>query len=69
MTGPNTFTLNGSQQDDLHQSDGRTGVWVRSSLMPDCTGTQTALQPVTVTAATPCAPWQLYPGKEVRTLF
>jgi hypothetical protein len=69
VTGPNTFTLDGSQEDDLRPGDGVTGVYVRSSLLPDCTGTQTALQPVTVTPSIPCTPWQLYPAQEVRTLL
>ncbi len=69
VTGPNTFTLNGSQEDDLHIGDGASAVWVRSSVLPDCTGTQTSIQPVTVTAATRCTPWNLYPSKEVLTIF
>jgi hypothetical protein len=69
VTGANTFTLNGSQEDDLHMGDGFSAVWVRSSVLPDCTGTQTAIQPVTVTSATPCVPWSLYPSKEVLTIF
>jgi hypothetical protein len=69
VTGPNTFRLNGSQQDDLHTGDGFSAVWVRSSVLPDCTGTQTSIQPVTVTSATRCTPWSLYPSKEVLTIF
>jgi hypothetical protein len=69
VTGPNTFTLNGSQQDDLHTSDGFSAVWARSSVLPDCTGTQTSIQPVTVTSATRCTPWSSYPSKEVLTIF
>ena len=49
VTGANTFTLDGSQQDNLRPGDGTTGAYVRSSVLPDCTGTQTSLQPVTVT--------------------
>jgi hypothetical protein len=69
VTGTNTFTLNGSRQDDLHMGDGFSGVYVRSSVLPDCTGTQTSIQPVTVTSATRCTPWNVYPSKEVLTLF
>ncbi len=69
VTGPNTFTLNGSQQDDLHLGGGSSAVYVRSSVLPDCTGTQTSIQPVTVTSATRCTPWNLFPYKEVMTIF
>jgi hypothetical protein len=69
VTGPNTFTLNGSQEDDLHIGDGRTAVWVRSSVLPDCTGTQTSIQPVAVTSSPGCVPWNQYPSKEVLTIF
>ena len=69
VTGPNSFTLDGSRADDLRPGDGRTGVYVKSSLLPDCTGTQTSIQPVTVTPATRCTPWSAYPAKEVRTLL
>jgi hypothetical protein len=69
VTGPNTFTLNGSQEDDLHIGDGRSAVWVRSSVLPDCTGTQTSIQPVTVTSSPGCVPWSQYPAREVLTIF
>ena len=68
VTGANTFTLNGSQQDNLRPGDGTTGVYVRSNVLPDCTGTQTSLQPVTVTS-TPCVPWNAYPNYEVLTIL
>jgi hypothetical protein len=69
VTGTNTFTLNGSQEDDLHPGDGFSAVWVRSSVLPDCTGTQTSIQPVTVTSSPGCTPWNRYAAKEVLTLF
>ena len=69
VTGPNTFTLDGSRADDMRMSDGRTGTYIRSSVLPDCTGTQTALQPVTVTTTTRCTPWGQYPAREVRTIL
>jgi hypothetical protein len=69
VTGTNTFTLNGSQEDDLHPGDGFRAVWVRSSVLPDCTGTQTSIQPVTVTSSPGCTPWNRYAAKEVLTLF
>jgi hypothetical protein len=68
VTGPNSFTLDGSMQDGLH-GDGHGGSFVRSSLLPDCTGTQTSIQPVSVTAATPCTPWRLFAPKEVLTIL
>ncbi len=68
VTGANTFTLNGSQQDNLRPGDGTTGAYVRSSVLPDCTGTQTSLQPVTVTS-TRCVPWNAYPTNEVLTIL
>jgi hypothetical protein len=69
VTGTNTFTLDGSTRDDLRPWDGFGGGFVKASVLPDCTGTQTSIQPVTVTPATRCVPWRLYPGKEVRTLL
>jgi hypothetical protein len=42
---------------------------VRSSVLPDCTGTQTSIQPVTVTSSPGCTPWNRYAAKEVLTLF
>jgi hypothetical protein len=69
VSGPNTFTLNGSQEDDLHTGDGFSAVWVRSSVLPDCTGTQTSIQPVTVTSSPRCTPWNQYPSREVLTIF
>jgi hypothetical protein len=69
VTGPNSFTLNGSRADELYPGDGRTGVYVRASLLPDCTGTQTSIQPVTVAPAPRCTPWNAYPASEVRTLL
>jgi len=69
VTGTNTFTLNGSRKDDLHPGDGFSAVWVRSSVLPDCTGTQTSIQPVTVTSSPGCVPWSAYPSKEVLTIF
>jgi hypothetical protein len=68
VTGANTFTLNGSQQDNLRPGDGTTGAYVRSNVLPDCTGTQTSLQPVTVTS-TRCVPWNTYPNYEVLTIL
>ena len=69
VTGTNTFTLNGSRKDDLHIGDGFSAGWVRSSVLPDCTGTQTSIQPVTVTSSPGCVPWSAYPSKEVLTIF
>jgi hypothetical protein len=69
VTGPNSFTLNGSRQDDLRPGDGVTGVYVKSSALPDCTGTQTSIQPVTVSPTPRCTPWNAYPGREVRTIL
>jgi hypothetical protein len=69
VTGPTTFTLDGSAQDNLRPGNGHRGSWVPTSVLPDCTGTQTALQPPAITPATPCAPWGSYPTGEVRTLL
>ena len=69
VTGPNSFTLDGSQSDLLHPGDGSTGVYVRSSALPDCTGTQTSIPPVTVTSATRCTPWSAFATREILTLF
>jgi hypothetical protein len=69
VTGTNTFTLNGSRKDDLRAGDGFSAVWVRSSVLPDCTGTQTSIQPVTVSSSPVCVPWTAYPSKEVLTIF
>ena len=69
VTGTNSFTLDGSQQDDLHPGDGYTGVYVKSSVLPDCTGTQTSIQPVTVSPTPRCTPWNAYPAREVRTIL
>jgi len=69
VTGPSSFTLDGSRQDDKRPGDGVTGVYVKSSLLPDCTGTQTSIQPVTVSPAPRCTPWNAYSTKEVRTLL
>jgi hypothetical protein len=69
VTGASSFTLNGSRQDDLHPGDGFTGVYVKSSALPDCTGTQTSIQPVTVTTTPRCTPWSAYPTREVRTIL
>jgi hypothetical protein len=69
VTGASTFTLDGSVADGQRPFDGRRGSFVKASVLPDCTGTQTAIQPPTVTGATPCAPWGAYPAKEVRTLL
>jgi hypothetical protein len=69
VTGTNTFTLNGSRKDDLRIGDGFSAVWVRSNVLPDCTGTQTSIQPVTVSSSPGCVPWSAYPSKEVLTIF
>ena len=69
VTGTNTFTLNGSRKDDLRTGDGFSALWVRSSVLPDCTGTQTSIQPVTVSSSPGCVPWSAYPSKEVLTIF
>jgi hypothetical protein len=69
VSDPYTFSLDGSAADALRPGDGRSGVFVKASALPDCTGTQTSIQPVGVTAATGCVPWQLYPSKEVLTVL
>jgi hypothetical protein len=69
VTGANTFTLDGTQEDDLHTGDGFTGVFVKSSAMPNCTGTQTSIQPVTVSPTPRCTPWGAFPAREIRTIL
>jgi hypothetical protein len=69
VTGPSSFTLDNSAQDGLRPGDGHTGALVNTNVLPDCTGTQTSVQPIAVTPATTCVPWRLYPSKEVRTLL
>lgn len=69
VTGASSFSLDGSAKDDLHGFDGSGGSFVKASALPDCTGTQTAAAPVTVTGTTPCTPWGTYAPKEVRTLL
>ncbi|HET6148096.1 MAG TPA: hypothetical protein VFH68_11250 [Polyangia bacterium] len=69
VSGPNSFTLDGSQQDNQHPGNGVSGIYVKSSVLPDCTGAQTSIQPVTVNPTPRCTPWSAYPAREVRTIF
>jgi hypothetical protein len=63
----NRFSLNGSTT-DAALLPGAGGTFVRTSSMPDCTGTQIAVQPLAVTSATTCRPWARFPHNETRAM-
>jgi hypothetical protein len=61
------FSLVGSSSDPAG-STGSSGLYLRAAVLPDCTGTQTAIQPVTVTSANACTPWGSYSANEIRRI-
>ncbi|HEX3697475.1 MAG TPA: hypothetical protein VH374_19030 [Polyangia bacterium] len=61
------FSLDGSKTDPLLPT-GLGGTFVRTTAMPDCTGTQISVQPVAVSAATRCTPWASFPHNEARAM-
>jgi hypothetical protein len=59
------FELVGSTG-NVQNGTGTGGRVVLRSLLPSCTGTQTADGPPPVITNTPCSPWRLYPPGELR---
>jgi hypothetical protein len=63
VNGPSTFTLNG-----LSLTGGDTAVqamYTTPGEVPDCTGTQTAIQPPAVSSTPRCVPWRAYVNGDV----
>ena len=61
------FSLDGSTTDS-GLPPGLGGTFVRTTNMPDCTGTQLSVQPVAVSGATRCTPWAAFPHNEFRAM-
>jgi hypothetical protein len=82
VTGPRSFTLDGSQAPPALVGPTVSRQWVRpgqsqpprfipghvvrTTDAPNCTGTQTAEPPMTAVDATACSPWRSYPPGEIR---
>ncbi|HXI56195.1 MAG TPA: hypothetical protein VNO55_09055 [Polyangia bacterium] len=63
----NNFSLDGSSTDP-GLPPGSGGTFVRTTSMPDCTGTQISVQPVAVDGAARCVPWASFPHNEARPM-
>ncbi|HVR62439.1 MAG TPA: hypothetical protein VMU50_11095 [Polyangia bacterium] len=61
------FSLDGSSTDS-YQPTATGGTFVRTTAMPDCTGTQISQQPVAVTTMTRCSPWASFRHNETRPM-
>jgi hypothetical protein len=61
------FSLNGSSTDSTWPSS-QGGTFVRTTAMPDCTGTQLSIQPVAVSNTIPCRPWSAFTHNERRAM-
>ncbi len=82
VTGPRSFTLDGSQAAPAFVGPPAPRQWVRPAQSqpprfipghvvrttdaPNCTGTQTAEPPMTAVDATACSPWRSYAPGEIR---